>query len=83
MAVVGVANKESEYNQADTLQLTLLMDSVWKGVDRLQAEEQLRESEATLRTVLQSAPIGIGLVTNRIFGWTNESSVTNDGVFCR
>ncbi len=73
VAVVGVANKESEYNQADTLQLTLLMDSVWKGVDRLQAEEQLRESEATLKTVLQSAPIGIGLVTNRIFGWTNES----------
>ena len=73
VAVAGVANKESDYTQADTLQLTLLMDSVWKGVDRLQAEEQLRESEATLKTVLQSAPIGIGLVTNRIFGWTNQS----------
>jgi PAS domain S-box-containing protein len=40
--------------------------------ERKHMEEALRDSEATLRTVLQAAPIGIGLVTNRIFGWTNE-----------
>ena len=43
VAVVGVANKESDYSQADILQLTLLMDSVWKGVDRLKAEQALHE----------------------------------------
>jgi two-component system, cell cycle sensor histidine kinase and response regulator CckA len=41
--------------------------------ERKRSENALGESEAILRTVLQSAPIGIGLVTNRIFGWTNES----------
>lgn len=30
VAVVGMANKTSDYNEADALQLTLLMDSVWK-----------------------------------------------------
>lgn len=41
--------------------------------ERKRIEEALQQSEATLRTVLKSVPIGIGLVTNRIFGWTNES----------
>ncbi|MFH0958944.1 MAG: PAS domain S-box protein, partial [Pseudomonadota bacterium] len=73
VAVVGVANKESDYHQSDILQLTLMMDSVWKAVERLKAAEALKESEATLRTVLQSAPIGIGLVRDRIFDWTNNT----------
>jgi PAS domain S-box-containing protein len=41
--------------------------------ERKGIEEDLRKSEATLRTVLQTTQIGIGLVTNRIFGWNNES----------
>lgn len=37
------------------------------------AEEALRESESTLKTLLQAAPIGIGQVTeDRILGWTNR-----------
>jgi signal transduction histidine kinase/DNA-binding response OmpR family regulator len=30
VAVVGIANKESDYTDADTMQLTLFMDAVWK-----------------------------------------------------
>ena len=40
--------------------------------ERKLTEGALRESEATLSTVLQAVPIGIGLVRDRIFGWTNE-----------
>ncbi|MFC1833936.1 PAS domain S-box protein [Thermodesulfobacteriota bacterium] len=40
---------------------------------RKEAEDALRESEATLRSVLQAAPMGIGLVTHGSrLGWTNE-----------
>ncbi|MEW6534417.1 MAG: PAS domain S-box protein [Candidatus Auribacterota bacterium] len=35
-------------------------------------EQKLKESEQTLRTILQAAPIGIGLITNRIFKWVNN-----------
>jgi PAS domain S-box-containing protein len=35
-------------------------------------EDALRESEATLKGILRAAPIGIGIVTNRILGWTND-----------
>jgi len=41
VAVVAVANKESEYDQTDILQLSLLMDSVWKVVNMKQLEEAL------------------------------------------
>jgi two-component system cell cycle sensor histidine kinase/response regulator CckA len=40
--------------------------------DRIEALEALRESETTLRTLLQAAPVAVGLVTERVLGWTNE-----------
>jgi PAS domain S-box-containing protein len=45
VAVVGVANKESDYNENDMLQLTLLMDSVWNIVEQRKTEEVLKQSE--------------------------------------
>ncbi|MBI5570369.1 MAG: PAS domain S-box protein [Desulfomonile tiedjei] len=41
--------------------------------DWKEAEEALRKSEATLRSLLQAAPVGIGQVSaNRTLGWTNQ-----------
>lgn len=40
--------------------------------EQRQAERDLAKSEATLKSVFRSAPIGIGMVTNRIIGWINE-----------
>ena len=40
--------------------------------ERRRAEEALLASEATLSSILRAAPIGIGLVTHRVFGWTND-----------
>ncbi|MFO1424335.1 MAG: GAF domain-containing protein [Candidatus Competibacteraceae bacterium] len=38
VGVVGVANKETDYQETDILQLTLLMEAVWKVVERREAE---------------------------------------------
>jgi PAS domain S-box-containing protein len=38
-----------------------------------QTEDSLRQNEATLRGLLQAAPMVIGLVKDRILGWTNEA----------
>lgn len=59
VAVVGVANKETDYTETDTLQLTLLMDVVWKVVERKRAEHALRESESKFRTMTEQLPVGI------------------------
>ena len=40
--------------------------------DRRRSEESLRQSETLLKSIFQAAPIGIGLVYNRVLGWTND-----------
>lgn len=59
VAVVGVANKESDYDPADSRQLTLLMDAVWKIVEHRRTLEALRESEAKYRALYSSLSEGM------------------------
>jgi len=40
--------------------------------ERKQAEAMLKRSKNTLKGIFQSAPIGIGLVTDRIIEWAND-----------
>lgn len=40
--VIGVANKDSDYNDADVRQLILLLDSVWNVSNRKKKEKELR-----------------------------------------
>lgn len=49
VGVVGVANKETDYHETDTLQLTLLMEAVWKVVERREAEDKERQAVRSLR----------------------------------
>lgn len=37
-----------------------------------QAEEALKKSEATLKSIFRAAPSGIGLIRNRVISWTND-----------
>ncbi len=71
VAVAGVANKETNYNNSDVRQLTLLMDNVWKISDRIQlisklktAVEKAEESEHKFRSYIENAPDGIIVIQN-------------------
>ena len=59
VAVVGVANKETNYEDIDILQLTLLMDGVWKAVERIRTDNELRESEEKHRRLFESMTQGV------------------------
>jgi PAS domain S-box-containing protein len=59
LGVVGVANKESDYGDTDTLQLTLLMESVWKVNERRRAVEDLAKNEERYRRIFETAHLGI------------------------
>lgn len=55
VAVVGVANKASDYDEIDVLQLSLLMESVWSSVDIKRVEDAIKENEERFHSVTQSA----------------------------
>ncbi len=51
VAVVGVANKDDDYSDMDVIQLTLLMDSVFKVLKQREAEEV---KENAIKALLES-----------------------------
>lgn len=41
--------------------------------ERKRIEESFRESEKTLKAILEASPVGIGLIRNRILDWANKA----------
>lgn len=54
IAVVGFANKESDYDQNDILQIQLLMDGVWKEVERMKVATSLQKSDERYSTFINA-----------------------------
>ncbi|MBI4805025.1 MAG: transporter substrate-binding domain-containing protein [Desulfovibrio sp.] len=84
ISVVGMANKESGYTSTDVHQLILLMDSVWKVLDQKESEKALKQSEETLRSIIEQTPIGMHLyelVGERlVFSGANPAAETILGI---
>jgi len=53
--LAGVGNKEAEYDESDVRQLTLLMNGLWKFIQRMRTEETLRETKAQYHGIFDSA----------------------------
>jgi PAS domain S-box-containing protein len=91
VAVIGVANKDSDYDSSDVRQLVLLMDSVWRVVERKHADEVLRQSEQRLNLLIQQTPLAViewdteGRVARwnpaaeRVFGYTADEAIGRHG----
>ncbi len=59
VAVVGIANKEQDYSETDVLQLTLLMETVWKVVMQKRVEIALHDSEEKFRNLFDTMAQGV------------------------
>jgi PAS domain S-box-containing protein len=77
VAVAGVANKETDYDNSDIRQLTLLMDTVWKISERIllisdlkQAKEKAEESDRLKTAFLQNMSHEIRTPMNAIMGFS-------------
>ncbi|MFZ3046514.1 MAG: GAF domain-containing protein [Desulfatirhabdiaceae bacterium] len=66
VGVIGLANKENDYDESDILQVSLLMETVWKVTERIRAEESLRESEESLRTLLSEKEVLLKEIHHRV-----------------
>lgn len=58
VAVVGVANKTEAYDDSDVVQLTMLMNAVWKVVEQRQAQEQSQKLQTQLLQAQKMESIG-------------------------
>ena len=65
VAVVGVANKNQNYDDTDMLQLSLLMDSVWKIVERKRFEEELRASAEQYKALINTSLDGFQIIDRK------------------
>jgi len=54
VAVIGVANKTADYEESDALQLSLLMESVWKATEHRRAVTALQESEVRQSSLINA-----------------------------
>lgn len=66
VGVIGLANKEDDYGESDILQVSLLMETVWKVTERIRAEESLRESEESLRILLSEKEVLLKEIHHRV-----------------
>ncbi len=53
VAVAGVGNKEQPYDESDIRQLTLLMQGMWRLIQRREAEQELRDARDFLEVRVQ------------------------------
>lgn len=73
MAVIALANKPRDYSDTDVLQVTLLMDSVWKMVENRKSDEHILK----LSRAVEQSPVSI-----MITGICGNIEYVND-FFCR
>lgn len=59
VAVVGVADKGSDYTDLDAVELNLFMEMVWKTTERKKAIEALKVSEENYRALFDQSADGI------------------------
>ncbi len=74
VAVVAVANKKAEYSQTDVIELSLLMNSIWKSVDIKAMEEALIDNEHKYRTVFENSGTATAIIeANMIISLANKN----------
>ena len=90
VAVVGLGNKQTDYDDSDIINVTILISGAWQAIQRKDAQEKLsKERQKYFQTLIS---IGDGVlsvdkngqvemlnkVAQRMTGWSNEEALGRD-----
>lgn len=75
VAVAGVGNKSQDYDASDLRQLTLLIQGLWRRLQRKQQEQALSRNEKNLRDIVENSPNGITIIQKRWVVYRNTKQL--------
>ena len=59
VAVAGMGNKKTDYDQSDLRQIDLLAQGMWRILQRKKSEQAIYKSEKNMRDLVENSPNGI------------------------
>ncbi|NOX34121.1 MAG: GAF domain-containing protein [Deltaproteobacteria bacterium] len=82
--VIGVIaiqsfNSPDDYKIEDLNLLNTISQHIALAIERKESEEALKEQQKILKKIVESSPVGICLVENRIFKWVNNEMLNMFG----
>ncbi len=69
--VIQDYNSETAYRDQDMVLLNSISQHVALAIERKEAEKKINDQGSILEKILESSPVGIALVQNRMFKWVN------------
>jgi PAS domain S-box-containing protein len=73
--VIQDYNSANAYQPQDLDLLNSVSQHVALVIERKEADEKIKDQQSILEKILESSPIGIALVENRVFKWVNGEMV--------
>jgi len=73
--VIQSYTSATAYEKEDLILLNSVSQHIALAIERKESEEKLSEQRQVLEKILESSPVGISLVQNRIFKWVNNEMV--------
>ncbi len=68
-------NSPDDYTLDDLSLLNAISQHIALALERKESHEKLKDQRMILEKILESSPVGIGLVENRVFKWVNNEMV--------
>ena len=73
--VIQSYSSPDDYEEEDLELLNSISHHIALAIERKEADEKYMEQQSVLEKILESSPVGIALVQNRIFKWVNTEMV--------